>query len=400
MSDNPIRYRDLIEPDDSIITAVEQLTELNKQLSSLQKKTKKGATELEIQLKQTNTVTEEGREIVRKAATEADRLAAEQKKVTAAMGETAMRITELKKQQHDYNTINKLTARLNNSLEGSYDHLSAQYSLNKIKLNAMTEEYRKNTKEGQLLEQTTYNIYQKMKMLQESTGKHTLSVGDYEKSTRGLNMAMAQVLREAPAAAVSANTFFLAISNNLPILSDQIQALIVQNKALAAQGLKTKSVFGSVLKTFVSWNALMSIGVTLLTFFGGDIVKFIGNMVKSTSATTAAKDALAKYNEALRAGSKEAQKDLVHIKLLYNGSQDMTKSYNDRIAAVKALKKEYPKYFENFTDEEILAGKAASKYNELAKAILNSAKARAAEEKLIELSKQQLEVETKYKTII
>lgn len=395
MSDNPIRYRDLIEPDDSIITAVEQLTELNKQLSSLQKKTKKGATELEIQLKQTNTVTEEGREIVRKAATEADRLAAEQKKVTAAMGETAMRITELKKQQHDHNTINKLTARLNNSLEGSYDHLSAQYSLNKIKLNAMTEEYRKNTKEGQLLEQTTYNIYQKMKMLQESTGKHTLSVGDYEKSTRGLNMAMAQVLREAPAAAISANTFFLAISNNLPILSDQIQALIVQNKALAAQGLKTKSVFGSVLKTFVSWNALMSIGVTLLTFFGGDIVKFIGNMVKSTSVTTAAKDALAKYNEALRTGSKEAQKDLVHIKLLYNGSQDMTKSYNDRIAAVKALKKEYPKYFENFTDEEILAGKAASKYNELAKAILNSAKARAAEEKLIELSKQQLEVETK-----
>lgn len=395
MSDNPIRYRDLIEPDDSIITAVEQLTELNKQLSSLQKKTKKGATELEIQLKQTNTVTEEGREIVRKAATEADRLAAEQKKVTAAMGETAMRITELKNQQHDHNTINKLTARLNNSLEGSYDHLSAQYSLNKIKLNAMTEEYRKNTKEGQLLEQTTYNIYQKMKMLQESTGKHTLSVGDYEKSTRGLNMAMAQVLREAPAATISANTFFLAISNNLPILSDKIQALIVQNKALAAQGLMTKSVFGSVLKTFVSWNSLMSIGVTLLTFFGGDIVKFIGNMVKSTSVTTAAKDALAKYNEALRTGSKEAQKDLVHIKLLYNGSQDMTKSYNDRIAAVKALKKEYPKYFENFTDEEILAGKAASKYNELAKAILNSAKARAAEEKLIELSKQQLEVETK-----
>ena len=81
MSDNPIRYRDLIEPDDSIITAVEQLTELNKQLSSLQKKTKKGATELEIQLKQTNTITEEGREIVRKAATEADRLAADKKRL-------------------------------------------------------------------------------------------------------------------------------------------------------------------------------------------------------------------------------------------------------------------------------------------------------------------------------
>lgn len=395
MADNPIRYRDLIEPDDSIITAVEQLTELNKQLSSLQKKTKKGATELEIQLKQTNTVTEEGREIVRKAATEADRLAAEQKKVTAAMGETAKRITELKKQQHDQNTINKLTARLNNSLESSYDHLSAQYSLNKIKLNAMTEEYRKNNAEGQKLEKTTYDIYQRMKVLQESTGKHTLSVGNYEKATHGLNMAMAQVLREAPSAAVSANTFFLAISNNLPILSDEIQNLVQQNKLLAAQGLKTKSVFGQVLKTFVSWNAIMTIGVTLLTFFGADLVKFISNMIKGTDTTTAAKNAMLKYNEALRTGSKEAQKDLVHIKLLYNGSQDMTKSYNDRIAAVKALKKEYPKYFENFTDEEILAGKAASKYNELAKAILNSAKARAAEEKLIELSKQQLEVETK-----
>ena len=101
----------------------------------------------------------------------------------------------------------KLLNQLNTSTAGSYEHLSAQYSLNKIRLNAMTKEERENTKEGRELVKTTRDIYEEMKKLQEATGKNQLNVGNYKetsdailsyadrlKETLGLNNAFGESL--------------------------------------------------------------------------------------------------------------------------------------------------------------------------------------------------------------
>ena len=90
-----------------------------------------------------------------------------------------------------------------------------------------------------------------------------------------------------------------------------------------------------------------------------------------------------------------AQEEIVQLNLLYQAAVDSSKGMNERISAVKELKKEFPQYFKNLSDEEILVGKAADKYNELATAIMASAKAQAAKETLIKNSKEILDLETK-----
>ena len=80
------------------------------------------------------------------------------------------------------NQVNKLEAKLLASKEGSYNKLSAQYSLNKIRLNQMSKAQRENTEEGRKLVQQSADLYEEMKRLQEETGKNQLSVGDYSRA--------------------------------------------------------------------------------------------------------------------------------------------------------------------------------------------------------------------------
>ncbi len=150
--------------------------------SSLLEKTKKDAIELEASIKKTSSATEEGRESTKKAVTEVDKLAQARKKLTESQSNAGIELAKLKKIQQDHNKLTKLEIQLNKSKEGSYDKLSAQYSLNKIRLNAMSEQQRKTTKTGQDLEKQTADIYQEMKNLQEATGKYTLNVGNYKNS--------------------------------------------------------------------------------------------------------------------------------------------------------------------------------------------------------------------------
>jgi hypothetical protein len=92
--------------------------------------------------------------------------------------------------------IMELQVKIANTLEGSYDNLSAQYSINKLLLNGMTKEMREGTEEGQKLEKQTYEIYQEMKKLQEATGKHVLSVGDYKQATGEVTKSLGEMKQE------------------------------------------------------------------------------------------------------------------------------------------------------------------------------------------------------------
>lgn len=129
-------------------------------------------------------------------------------------------------------------------------------------------------------------------------GRHSRNVGNYAGSLGGMNIAMAQIMRELPSLGMNLNTFFLAISNNLPMLFDQIQALRAQNKALRAEGKQGVSVAGAVMKSLVSFNSLMSIGITLLTLYGGKIVEWIGSLFRGKDAVDDLSDAMERMNKA------------------------------------------------------------------------------------------------------
>lgn len=176
---NPIHYSDLVSPDNSITDLIKQLYELNDTYSFTLKNIKTQAIQLTEALKDVSGATETGRQATRNASSEADKLAKAYKDVAFAESETAKRIAECKQATKEANELNKLHVKLAQSAEGSYNKLSAQYSINKIYLNNMTVAERENTEEGKKLVAQTKAIYEEMKRLQEATGKHSLNVGNY-----------------------------------------------------------------------------------------------------------------------------------------------------------------------------------------------------------------------------
>lgn len=185
-NNNPIKYSDLVSPDDSITKLINQLDQLSDAYMNTLKNIKSEAITVKAALEGVSGATENGRKTIRGASTDTDKLTRAAKDLAFAESENAKRLAELKQAQKEANELNKLTTRLNQSAEGSYNRLSAQYSINKIYLNNMTVEEREATEEGRKLVAETKAIYEEMKRLQEATGKTSLNVGNYSDAAKGL----------------------------------------------------------------------------------------------------------------------------------------------------------------------------------------------------------------------
>lgn len=186
MADNPVRYSDLLQPDDSITKAISQLEQLSTTYADMLKKINEQAKQLETSIKKVSGATDEGQQKTKAAATQADQLAKAQDKLKQSQSNVGVEMAKLKQVQAEQNQLTKLEIKLNKSKEGSYNKLSAQYSLNKIKLNKMSAEERKATKAGQELEKETKALYEEMKNLQAATGKNQLNVGNYAEAFQAL----------------------------------------------------------------------------------------------------------------------------------------------------------------------------------------------------------------------
>lgn len=181
-NNNPIKYSDLIQPDDSITKLIKQLDELSDAYMNTLGNILNEAKAVRASLEKVSGATANGQKTVKKAAQETDVLTKAYQDAMKASTDAAKQLANYKLELQQQNTINKLTAKLNNSIAGSYDHLSAQYSLNKITLNGMESEVRDNTDAGRELVRQTAEIYEEMKRLQSETGKTSLNVGNYEQA--------------------------------------------------------------------------------------------------------------------------------------------------------------------------------------------------------------------------
>lgn len=185
MSDmNPIKYSDLISPDDSINTLITQLEKLLEVYNGVAGAVKKNADDMLASLRAVSGATDEGRASIQGLNQETANLGRAYRIVNNATTETAKRIAELKEQARQEDAqdkrITKLKVERNRAMAGSYNALSAQYRLNKEVLNNLSAEMRRTNPEAKKLEEETRKIYEEMKRLQEATGKFQLNVGNYE----------------------------------------------------------------------------------------------------------------------------------------------------------------------------------------------------------------------------
>lgn len=395
-----IKYSDLIQPDSSIKDAITQLEGLQKIYDAMLKRIEEGAKGLQKPISEGGGATEEGRKKIDAYEKQVRSLANAEIQLKLALTETAQEIAVLKKQTADQNYLNKLQAKLANSMAGSYNALSAQYELNKIKMNNLSQAYLENTEAGKKLVKETAEIYAAMDKYQKSTGKHTLSVGNYKQAFDGLGFSVSQVARELPSLAISTNTFFLAISNNIPIVIDEIQKLRAANEAAAKAGEAQVSITGKLVKSLFSFNTVMVLILTAFSIWGKDIINWIGSLFKGKTTVDQLKRSTADLKDAMLEAGKSAVNESVRLNILYKAATDSTRSQNERLKAVKELKKEYPEYLKNLSDEAIMTGNASKEYKELAKHILSVAMARAYEERIQKNAKEVIDLEEKKNQVL
>lgn len=255
---NPIKYSDLISPDDSISNLIKQLDELSDAYVNMSKNVREQAGALATNLRGVSGATEAGRKAIQNASTDADRLAKAQKALNDAESETNIRLQELKQAQKEANDIAKVTARLNRSQEGSYNRLAAMYKMNMMHLNTMSREMRENTAAGKKLEAETRAIYEEMKRLQAATGAHQLNVGNYReagdavaeygeklKATLGLNnnfgealLALGRNSGEAKSALEGLKGGFAALGKTMLTLATNPVFLAIAGVAAAGAAFK------------------------------------------------------------------------------------------------------------------------------------------------------------------
>lgn len=234
-----------------------------------------------------------------------------------------------------------------------------------------------------------------LKALDAQNGNFQRNVGNYQSAFNGLNTATAQIMRELPALGMNLNTFFLAISNNIPMLVDQIQLLREQNRQLLADGKQGINVFRQVLKSFVSFNSLMSIGVTLLTLYGGKIVEWIGSLLKGKDALEESAEAAQEWSDALDEIERSVVKATAETQAYYGVATDLNRSMADRLAAAEKLREMHPDYLGDIDAETIAAGGAADAYDRLTASLEEQARAKASLDRITEEYTAQLDAQLK-----
>jgi hypothetical protein len=132
-----------------------------------------------------------------------------------------------------------------------------------------------------------------------SVGQFGRNVGNYKSGFDGLGSSFAQVSRELPSLTISVQQFALAISNNLPILADEVAKVSAEMKELKAQGKEVPSMFKRIASAALSFQVGLSIGIALLTAYAGKIAEAVSNLVDSEGATRKAAKQQQEYNERL-----------------------------------------------------------------------------------------------------
>ena len=241
--------------------------------------------------------------------------------------------------------------------------------------------------QGQTMLKNIESLDTKIKELDASMGVHTRNVGNYASGFNMLGFQIQQVARELPSLAYGPQIFFSAISNNLPMLADEIARAKKSVDELKKAGQTFTPVWKQIASSIFSWQTLLVAGVTVLTLYGKEITNWVASLFKGKTTIDASAAALERFNSAMAQGSVSAQSELTKLNLLYRAATDLSKPYEERAEAVKKLQDIYPAYFGNMAAEQVMIGNAVGAYENLRDAIIEVAQAKAAQELITESSK-------------
>lgn len=181
--------------------------------------------------------------------------------------------------QKEYVNTQKVQAQQ----EGSITSLRAQLSKLTVSYDTLGRAER-NGAYGKELLNSIQTVTKELSEAEQASMRFQRSVGNYASGWNGLSVQVQQVARELPSLAVGANTFFLAISNNLPMLADEISRAKKEYKALIAEGKNATPVWRQFASSLFSWQTALVAGVTILSLYGKEIISWAGSLFTAKKA--------------------------------------------------------------------------------------------------------------------
>lgn len=301
-------------------------------------------------------------------------------------------LTELKEITHQYTIENEALKKLrkeysdNIKIEGvaadSLVSLRKQLSLLNAEYDRLSTSDRK-AAIGTDLQKQIQSLNTEISAAEQATGRYQRNVGNYASSWDYLGMSVQQVARELPSLAIGWNTFFLAISNNLPMLADELKKASAEYKAFKAavaagnnDVAKVAPVWKQLISSIFSWQTALVVGITVLSMYGKDIIEWTKNLFGLNNAIDSVTKTQKILNSLHSDSAKSSAEEVAQAKILYKITQDATRTINERTAAAKKLQELYPDYFGNLRTEIILIGNAKNAYDDLYKSLEDVASAK------------------------
>lgn len=223
-----------------------------------------------------------------------------------------------------------------------------------------------------------------MKKLDASIGNYQRNVGNYGGAFTPLQYQVQQVARELPSLTMSLRQFFLAISNNLPMLIDEVHRARIANEALLASGQKGVPVWKQLLKSIVSWQTALVVGITLVTAYGKEIGNFFSQLFGGTPKMRTATQMFGDVNKAVSENSKTLADNLLRYKELQREWKAMKGGADEQRKWIKENQSEFTKLGISIQDADDAQSAFVENSPKVIEALKQQAKAAAARELAIE----------------
>lgn len=210
-----------------------------------------------------------------------------------------------------------------------------------------------------------------------------------------LKTSMAQIARELPALAMGPQMFFLAISNNLPVLQDALASARKEYERMTAAGQKATPVWKQMAASLFSPQTALAALITLTVVYGKEIGEWIKGLVKAKDATTGLLSAEQEMALARSKASEGIKRERAELDILYAKLKDTSLSTKERTAAVNEWIRRYPEHAGILDGEQVSLSRLETAYQALSREIYAHAVARQYTDKVADLSVKREKEEIK-----
>lgn len=198
------------------------------------------------------------------------------------------------------------------------------------------------------LEKQLEGLRGKLRQLQAESETVQVTPPDIPNAQRqfnGLHNSIQQIAREMPSLAMGPQMFFLAISNNLPIFTDELARARKEYDALRKSGQKGTPVWKQVLSSLFSWQTALTTGIMLLVMYGDEVVEWTKDLFSAKKGVDEFNVSLKEMTEIEKDGRAQMVRTRFELKSVTDEIKNFTGSKEQEKAKVEELNRKYGESF-------------------------------------------------------